>query len=277
MIISVFWIVLAAYLLVGGLLYLVQGKLIFPGGRVIGRSPADAPFGWEFEDVVVSVGAHETHGWFIPAEGRRGTVLFSHGNAGTIADRLESVEVFHSLGFDVLIYDYGGYGRSTGRASEKRCYADVRAMWQHLTKDRGVAPDEIVLFGRSLGGGATTQLATEVRPGGVILESSFLSTARVARDLLPIFPSKLFIRHRFDNAAKIGQIGCPVLIVHSADDDLIPFHHGKGLFERANEPKTFLEIHGSHNDGFFVSGALYRDGVGEFLGAVVGDGEMPRE
>jgi fermentation-respiration switch protein FrsA (DUF1100 family) len=130
-------------------------------------------------------------------------------------------------------------------------------------------PKEIVLFGRSLGGGATTQLATEVQPGGVILESSFLSTAQVARDLLPIFPAKPFIRHRFDNAAKIGQIDCPLLIVHSADDELIRFHHGTGLFDRANEPKTFLKIHGSHNDGFYVSGDLYRQGVGEFLDTVV--------
>jgi len=247
------------------LLYLVQDKLVFPGGRIMDRTPADRPFGWEYEDLRLRVGEETTNAWYIPLENARGTVLFSHGNGGAMPDRLESIAVFRELGFSVLIYDYGGYGRSTGKASEERCYGDIRAAWRYLTEARGVAPERIVLFGRSLGGGATAQLATEVHAGAVILESTFTSAPQLAQEKLPIFWVKPFVRTRFDNAHKVPFIKSPVLHVHSHDDSLIPFRHGRRLFELANEPKQFLEIRGEHNEGFVISGQQYLDGLAGFL------------
>jgi len=247
------------------LLYLAQNKMVFPGGRVLDRTPDTPPFGWSYEDLMIDVGVEKTNAWFIPASDPRGVVLFSHGNAGTISDRLESVMVFRDLGFSVLLYDYGGYGRSTGRASEARCYEDIRAMWRYLTEQRGIASDRILFFGRSLGGGPTVQLATEVRPSAVILESTFLSIPEVVQDMFRWLSVQKYVRTQFDNASKLPKITAPILIVHSPDDRLIQYRHGQGLFERANEPKHFLEIRGDHNEGFVVSWKIYRKGLADFL------------
>jgi len=246
------------------LLYLMQDRILYPASRDIYRDPS--AYGWAFDDITLPVNGEETHAWFVPLEGARGTVLFSHGNAGNIADRLESIGLLRELGFSVLAYDYGGYGKSTGRTSEDRVYADIRAMWGYLTETRGKAPEEIVLFGRSMGGGATLQLATETTPAAVILESTYLSTVAVARGmfLLRFMPLDLLVRDRYDNESKIQDITAPVLIIHSPDDEIIPYHHGQRLYELAPEPKQFLEIHGGHNTGF-VDSANYRPGWEAFL------------
>lgn len=252
------------YLGLALLLYLAQDKLLFVTTRELYRTPAAN--GWPFDDVRLEVMGERTHGWYIPVEGApKGVFLFSHGNAGNIADRIESASIFRNLGYDVLVYDYGGYGESTGRPSERRCYEDVRAMWRYLTETRGVEPRRIVLFGRSLGAGAACQLATEVDAGAVILESAFLSVPRRAKELYPIFPARLLVRNRFANIDKIGNIRSPLLMIHSADDTIIPIHHGRALFERAPEPKEFLEIFGDHNEGFWMSGGVYTEGIRSFL------------
>src|SRR5690606_31346087 len=116
-----------------GFLYAVQTRLIFIATREIHRTPG--AYHWPYEDVTLGVGSETTHGWFIPAaKPAPGVILFSHGNAGNIADRLESISIFRDLGYDVLAYDYGGYGKSSGTPSEARCYEDIRAMWRYLTE-----------------------------------------------------------------------------------------------------------------------------------------------
>jgi len=230
---------------------------------VVWCTPQDA--GWSYEDLSVPVGDEMTRAWFIPAADSRGVVLFSHGNAGTMSDRIDSIEVFRSLGFDVLIYDYGGYGNSTGKPGEQRCYEDIRAMWGLLTEERGVAASRIVLFGRSLGSGPSVDLAAETRPGAVILESAFLSTVAVGKETFPFLPIGLMVRHRFDNKSKIGRVSTPVLVIHSSDDEIIPFHHGRKLYELANEPKSLLKIDGGHNEGYFLSHDRYVAGLSAFL------------
>lgn len=245
----------------------IERMAVFPATREIYRDPA--AFGWAFEDVWLEVNGGRTHAWHIPLEGARGTALFSHGNAGNMADRLESISLLRGLGFSVLAYDYGGYGRSSGRPSEKRCYADIRAAWRHLTGERGIDPSRIVLFGRSLGGAVTCDLAVDVQPAAVVIESTFTSIPEVARDLIPLLPARLLLRTRFANLEKAGRIRSPLLYVHSRDDTLIPFHHGEKLFAAAREPKTFLEIRGDHNEGFVLSMAEYLEGWRAFLAPIL--------
>ena len=254
-----------------------QGKLLFPATRVISFTPDI--MAWKYENIYLEVDGEKTNAWFIPVENARGTLLFSHGNAGNIGDRLDSVQIFRNLGLNVMIYDYGGYGLSAGKASEQRCYADSRAAWKYLAEEKGIPADEIVLFGRSLGGGVATNLATEVKPACLILESSFMSTVTMARKSFPYLPVNLLLRHRFDNETKIQIITSPVLIIHSAQDELIPFHHGEGLFKVANEPKTFLQIKGGHNDGFMISETEYVKGINSFLRQFLGglESEEPSE
>lgn len=254
----------AVYLLMLAALYVFQEKLIFFPTRDLHHTPAD--FGWPYEDVTVQVGEDTTHGWSIAAAGEaRGVLLFSHGNAANIADRLDSIGVFRSQGLDVLIYDYGGYGRSTGKPSEDRCYADARAMYDYLVQERRVSRETIVFFGRSLGAAVACDLAATVTTGAIIMESPFLSADRLGQDLYPVFPVRLLSRVKFDNAGKIADVEAPVLVIHSREDEIIPFRHGERLYELANEPKDLLVIRGGHNDGFWVSGNMYAEGIARFL------------
>lgn len=262
----IFWFSLPVIFYFGLLLmlFLFQGKLLFITTQELHRTPAVN--GWEFEDVELPVGDETTHAWWIPAPGKsKGVILFSHGNAGNIADRIESVGIFRDMGFDTLVYDYGGYGRSTGRPSEARCYADIRAMWAWLTETRDIAPGRIVIFGRSLGAGPSIQLATEVEAAALVVESAFLSVPKMAQRVYPMFPAKFIVRYRFNNEAKIGHVNMPVLFIHSPDDSLIPFEHGQRLHELAHPPKDFLEIRGEHNEGFWQSGEVYTDGILDFI------------
>lgn len=248
------------------LLYLLQAKLIFFPTRDF-FVPSEL-YTWNYEDVFVTVGKYSTHGWFVPAaDEANGTILFSHGNAGNIADRSESIGLFRELGYNVFIYDYGGYGRTSGKASEERCYEDIRAAWRYLTEERGIAPSDIVLFGRSLGGGPTAQLATEVQPRAVILESTFTSVADMASQQFPMFPARLLVRHEFDTISKVPRITAPILHIHSPEDDIIPYAHGQRLFEASTEPKTFLNLKGTHNLGYLLTGEPYINGLKTFLDA----------
>jgi hypothetical protein len=256
-------ILIVAYVATCILVFLFQRSILFARGGDMSRDPSE--FGWAFEDVWLSHDMGKSHAWHIHTESPTGTVLFSHGNAGDMSDRLESIEDFLWLGFDVLIYDYGGYGNSDGSPSEARCYADIRAAWNFLVDDQGVAPSDIVLFGRSLGTGSTSWLATQVKPAAVILESPFFSVPKIAQEQFPFLPAKWLTRDRFDSGGRVALIEAPLLIIHSRDDQLIPFHHGEQLFAAASEPKEFLEIHGGHNDGWFVSRNRYRPALSEFL------------
>ncbi|MFP4171625.1 MAG: alpha/beta hydrolase [Candidatus Hydrogenedentota bacterium] len=251
----------------GVLLFFVQEYLIFPGGSSVHTTP-DA-YGWNYEDVYVTPEEGETtHGWYIetPAEeSARGVILFSTGNGAAIADRMFSIRQFVDLGFDVLIYGYGGFSHSSGQPSERRIYADVQAMWDYLTGERGVSPERIALFGRSLGSGVSVELATREEPRAVILESAFLSIPAVARTMFPIFPVDLLVRHRFDNEAKIDAVTMPKLFIHSPGDEVIPYEQGRTLYDMAPEPKQFLEIEGGHNDGFIISIRDYEAGLAAFL------------
>ena len=197
-----------AYLGVVAVFYMAQRPMLFQTSREMVADPS--AYNWAFENVLLDVNGEKTHGWFVPLDNARGVALFSHGNAGNISGRLESIGLLRKMGFSVLAYDYGGYGNSTGKASEKRCYADARAMWNWLTGTKGVQPDTILLFGRSLGGAVTCQLATEVRPRAVVMESTFLSVPDVAATVFPWLPVRWLATYRFANVNKIAGIHVPL-------------------------------------------------------------------
>ncbi len=245
------------------LLFACQKQIIFPATRGAIRSPD--VLGWAYENLALDVDGETTHGWFLTVDQAKGTILFSHGNGGNIDLWLDAVAVYRRMGFNVLLYDYGGYGLSTGKPSEKRCYADIRAMWRWLTETKGLPESSIILVGRSLGAAVTAQLALEVEARAVVLESPFLSIPAMAKRSFPFFPARLLVRHVFDNEAKVGHIAAPLLIVHSREDTLVPFDHGRRLFEVAQPPKSFLEVHGDHNEWSLVSEEEYERGFLDFV------------
>ncbi len=258
---------LIAYLVVMLLVYAMQGRMLYlPNlpGRELTATPAD--IGLEFEDVRIPTSDDEMlHGWFIPAADAHFTVLIFHGNAGNISHRLDTIQIWHRLGVNTFIIDYRGYGQSTGSASERGTYRDARAAWKYLIGERGISTDRIVLFGRSLGGAVAAQLATEVAPAGLVLESSFTSIPDIGADVYPWLPVRLLSRFQYNARERVSQVQCPVLIVHSRQDDIIPFKHGQALFDAAHEPKHMLILHGGHNEGFMLSAILYRNGLEDFL------------
>jgi len=254
------------YVLILIAVYLFQGRLVFFPDRAMVGDPGGA--GLDYEEVWLRSGGKRIHGWFIPAEAPRATVLFFHGNAGNISHRMDSIKLFHDLRLSVFIFDYRGYGRSEGKPGERATYHDARAAWDYLVEERGVRPDQIVLFGRSLGGALAIELATVTDPMALIVESCFTSAADMGARVYPWLPIRLVRRIRYNSLNRVGEIDAPKLFVHSIDDEVVPFGMGKRLYGRAQPPKQFLKIRGGHQDGFLVSGRLYTDTIAEFLGSV---------
>ena len=166
---------------------------------------------------------------------------------------------------DVFIFDYRGYGQSEGKPSESGTYRDAEAAWQYLVEERKVDPNRIIIFGRSLGGAVATWQARNHTPVALILESTFTSVPDIGAKYYPFLPVRLLSRFKYDTAEYLKGVNCPVLIVHSPDDEMMPFSHGQRLFEIAKEPKGFLEISGSHNEGFIISGKRYEEGLNAFI------------
>jgi len=195
-------------------------------------------------------------------------ILWFHGNAGNITHRGDLVRRLIRLPAQLFIFDYRGYGKSGGKPSEEGLYEDSRAAWRYLVQERGIRADRIVLFGNSLGGAPATQLATEVDPSGLILQSSFTSVPDMAKVVLPFFP-RFLVRTQMDSLSKIPSIGCPKLIIHSSRDEVIPYRMGRQLFEAAREPKQFLEVPGAtHDDTYLVGGEKYLETIRKFLDGV---------
>lgn len=261
------------YAVLAAALFLYQPRLLyFPDipTREIEASPAD--IGLDFEPLTLTTRDDEQlDAWFIPAAQARGVLLFCHGNAGNISHRLDSIRLFHELGLSVLIFDYRGYGRSSGRPAEKGTYRDADAAWDYLVEQRGIAPGQIILFGRSLGAAIAADLATRQGAAAVILESAFTSVPDIAARFYPWLPVRWLSRYQYDTGKKLANIHVPVLIVHSRDDEIIRYANGERLFEAANEPKQFLQLRGGHNDAFMVSGKDYIQGLDSFLDTVLTD------
>lgn len=249
------------------LVYFYQPNLLyFPDipTRQIQATPATLGIGYEPVTLDTEDGIR-LGAWYLDNPTGRGTVLFCHGNAGNISHRLESLRQLHGLGFSVLIFDYRGYGHSGGRPSEEGTYKDAEAAWHYLTVTQGIQPRRIVVFGRSLGGAVAARLATRHPPGAVVIESTFTSVPDIAGDLYPWLPVKWLSRYRYDVKSSVSATSVPILVIHSRDDEIIPFKHGQQLYAHANPPRQFLEIRGGHNDGFLTSGKLYINGLDTFL------------
>lgn len=252
-------------------LYYYQGRMLFlPNlpSRAVERLPSAVGLAFEPVDLLTSDNVH-LDGWFIPAPENRGVILFFHGNAGNISHRLDSLLLFHRLGFSTLIFDYRGYGRSQGSPSEAGTYRDAEAAWSYLIRERSIAPSNIILFGRSLGAAVAVHQAAVHNPGALIVESCFTSVPDIAAELYPFLPVRWLSRLNYNVQQQLQMVTCPVMVVHSRDDEIIPFRHGRALYRSANDPKQFLELHGSHNNGFLQAGQAYTQKLDAFLSAWV--------
>jgi fermentation-respiration switch protein FrsA (DUF1100 family) len=191
------------------------------------------------------------------------TILYAHGNAEDLGRIQPTLGKLQSLGFSVFAYDYRGYGTSEGTPSEKAAYKDIDAAYQYLTQDLKIKPEEIIVFGRSVGGGSAVDLAARQPVAGLILESTFTSTFRV------IVPIRILPFDKFNNLAKIGKVKCPVLVMHGKLDSVVPFRHSKTLFAAIKSPKMSLWVdNANHNDFSYIAGERYGQTLQEFVNLV---------
>lgn len=246
------------------LLFIMQSKLVYFPSREIICTPTDIRLKYEDLTIETSDGL-KLNAWFIPAESATGTALFCHGNGGNICYSLDVVETLNKLKLNVLLFDYRGYGKSEGSPTETGTYIDAETAYQYLLKDKNVPEKEIIVIGRSLGAAIAANLAKNHKPRLLVLESGFSSTADVAAKQYPIFPVRLLCRYKYKTADYVKDLKCPLLVIHSPEDEIIPYSNGKKIFNSAKAPKEFLEIRGSHNEGFTDSGDLYVNGLRNFI------------
>lgn len=262
------------YLLVVALAWAFQERLLYlphMGREPIG-TPADRGLAWSPVTLETEDGL-ALDAWWLPHERPRASLLFLHGNAGNISHRLDSLVQFHRLGFSVLILDYRGYGRSEGRPSEAGLALDAEAGWRWLREEADQAPEEIVLFGRSLGAAVAAELAMTLEaegledegPAAVILESPFRSVPALAQRVYPFLPARWLARFSHDTEWHVRGVEAPLLVIHSREDEIIPFAEGEAVYRAARDPKRLLEIRGGHNTGFLESEPDYSAGIEAFL------------
>lgn len=270
-------LVAIAYLGVCLLLLLYQNRLIFFPSSILEATPS--ALGLTYEDIWIPVetssrkggAAQQIHNWWIPADRPEAkVVLHLHGNGYNVGANLSQADCFHQLGLAVLMVDYRGYGQSQGSfPTEKSAYEDARAAWNYLTQQRKIPPNNIILFGHSLGGAIAIDLALEhPEAAGLIVQSSFTSMEAMVKKLgqFWMFPVNLILTHRFDSLSKVRSLRLPVLYVHGTEDSLIPVAMGRALYEASSEPKFLTLIAGAeHNDVPEVGGNSYLQALKEFI------------
>ena len=209
-------------------------------------------------------------GWYVEGPATSGVVLWCHGNAGNIINRLENLKLLYQSGLSVFLFDYRGYGRSQGRPSEEGLYRDALGAYDYLTRTRMIRPERIVLFGRSLGAAVAGELAVQKPAAGLILESSFPSIEAVAKFHYGGLPVHWLLGADFSLIDRLPQLSLPKLIIHGDKDDIIPLELGRQVFEAAKPPKSFYLIEGAdHNNTYQIGGAAYFQRWVEFVHTVI--------
>jgi fermentation-respiration switch protein FrsA (DUF1100 family) len=266
-------IVAVALLLYAGVLLLLRAaepRLVYAPGPSTHLTPPPAELGLAPERVsFASADGVRLVAWLMRAAHDSGGrwLLICHGNGGNLS---EAGRPFHyaglrALGLNLLAFDYRGYGESGGVPSEAGLYRDADAAWRYLTDTLRVAPDRIVLFGHSLGSAVAVELATRVPAAGLILDGALTSVVERAQEAYPYVPVRWIARSRYPSLDRIGRLTLPKLFLHARADEVIPFAHGRRLYDAAPPPKTFVALAGGHGDAFERDSAAYFGAIARFL------------
>ena len=260
-------LIVIVILLIAYVRYLEKTSLFYPSKEMLG-TPTD--LGLAYEDIFFETEKGiRLNAWWISAPKlkdpqRTRTLLFLHGNAGNISGRLGKIFLFHQMGMNIFIIDYRGYGKSDGVPTEKGMYEDAVKAYQYIISQKNIKPEQLIIYGASLGGVAAIHVASFHKAAGLILDSTFSNAVDMAKHIYPYLPS-FFMNIKLDNMRKIQDVHYPKLVIHSPDDETVPFKLGKKLFEAAPEPKMFLEVIGDHNDDHFNDEGLFTGGIQKFL------------
>jgi len=239
--------------------YLESAGVFFPS-HDMSVSPIILDLPWEDIYLQTNNGV-KINAWLFKNPLAKSTLIFAHGNAGNMSDRLLMIKVFYDFGLNVLIFDYRGYGKSEGRPSESGIYLDAQGAYDYLQSRNDIDMNNIILYGASLGGAVVVDLATCRKAALLVVESSITNARDMARIFYPFVPM-FFLSLKFDSISKVKAITIPKLFIHSPEDQVVPYWVGQKLFEAAAQPKEFLMIHGGHNDGSIT---VEPSAAGEFL------------
>lgn len=251
------------YLAASAYLFFTQTGRIFPSPKEGIATPAD--WGMRYEEITIKSQDNLLKGWWIPGEEKAPVLIFFHGNGSNIHDLEGRARLLGALQWGMVFFDYRGYGQSQGEASEEGVYDDALAVRDYLLVALGVKGERLIYYGHSLGGAVATWLAVRHPPLGLVLEGAFTSLPDLAADYYPYLPVRILARYVLDSAARMESIHRPILVIHSADDMVVPFRHGERLFALAGEPKRMVTVQGSHNDGFVSLGKRGAEEIREFF------------
>ena len=243
----IIYLALFIFVIFGYIKYIEKRSVFFPA-KNIEFTPSSINL--KFEDIYIKTQDNITiNGWLIPHQDGKFLLLFCHGNAGNIADRLDKINILRNIGLSIFIFDYRGYGRSSARPSEEGLYLDAKAAYDYLLKEKNISPERIIVYGESLGAAIAINLASEAKVKAIILEGAFSSARDMAKIVYPAIPSFLF-PNGLNSLEKIKKVKAPKLFLHSIEDEIVPVAQAKKLFSFAREPKYFIELRGGHNNFF---------------------------
>jgi len=258
---NLLFIAIAVFLIALYLRYFERHSIFFPM-KEMKCFPSEV--GLEYEEIYFQADDKIIlNGWFLPRKNARYTLIFCHGNAGNLGHRLEKLKFFHELGLNVFIFDYRGYGKSMGAPSEIGIYRDAQAAYDYLIF-RKISPERIISYGESIGGAVAIDLSSKNKVGALIAADTMTSAKEMVQEFYIIVPYWIF-SSRFDSLSKIKKVSVPKLLVHSINDEIVPYGLGRRLYEAAPEPKEFVKIRGGHNSCFFGSRSIIYDRIADFL------------
>lgn len=259
------------YLFACAYMWATQRQHIFEPEPVLQTTPDRD--GMRYEEVRIPSGSGadsgELHGWWIPADqGNAPTLLYLHGNFRNISNSVERATRLHTLGYNLLLADYRGYGKSGGgEPTEAKVYEDAEAMWHYLVRQRAVPPQQIFIYGLSLGGAIAIDLAVHhPEAAGVIAESTFTSTSDMGKRDYPYLPVDWLLNQRFESLDKVDKLKIPVLFIHGTWDARVPWQMSQQLFDKASQPKFIKLIEGGeHGNNSGIAWVEYRAALDAFV------------
>jgi fermentation-respiration switch protein FrsA (DUF1100 family) len=257
-------LVVGGYAAVCGLVYKHQDSLLYFPEDYMGSDPASAQL--DFEEFSIEVAPDVTvTGWIVEKDPSAPWILQFHGNAGNISNRVPHLKLFSELGFNGVLFDYRGYGKSTGTPSEDGLVEDGLAVVKYLKEEKGVDRKFLIYWGESLGGAVAAAVAVKEEPRALILKSTFTSVPDLASETYPFLPVRYLSKTQFDTKNLVPNFLFPKLVVHGHADRLVPFHHGQRLFQLSLEPKTFLKVDRGHNASPLELGDEFKQTVQKFV------------
>lgn len=257
-------VLLGIYILACAVIYSLQRRIIFLPAHCSDPPPGGMNIS---EKYFMTGDGQQLHAWWMPVDSAAYTLVFFHGNAGCVSAGVERMKLFRELGFNTLMVDYRGYGKSSGEiGKEDDIYEDGRSTLRFANDSLGVADEQLIVWGWSLGGAVAVDVCRNRNLKAVVLEGTFFSMDDIAGKAYPIFPTRCLLKYHFRSGEKINGITAPLFFIHSEEDHTIPFEQGKKLFDVAPSPKSFLSVSGSHNKAYYEEKTKIINALKAFIG-----------